>query len=209
MVVPGDQLGEVMPFRPVPLVKTNIVLSRCHATSVDHALNTYRLYRVGPESKGVFRDGHLVCEHIPEENENRFCGLLIYSKQAYELAKRNHKQYWEWVRNRNQARWRAQEAGELDYDAKNMMHTVRLMLSGEHILTKGRPLVRVQGDKLDMLRAILSGKFSYDELMRFVEDKTRELIQLREKSSLPDLPDREMANALLWKLTQRWEDRNA
>ena len=31
---------------------------------------------------------------------------------------------------RSEARWQQQERGELDFDAKNMMHAVRLLLSG-------------------------------------------------------------------------------
>ena len=67
--------------------------------------------------------------YSPEELSDeaaRFAGLLIYNKQA--LA--DHQNYWQWRRERSEARWQQQERGELDFDAKNMMHAVRLLLSG-------------------------------------------------------------------------------
>ena len=36
----------------------------------------------------------------------------------------------------------------MDYDAKNMMHLVRLLLSGENIVKTGEPIVRFDGERL-------------------------------------------------------------
>ena len=74
-VVPADKMTAVKPFRPVPLTQTSIDLGQCHATSVEHAENTYRLYKIGPSARAVFRNGHLVCEHLSLEDEQKFCGL--------------------------------------------------------------------------------------------------------------------------------------
>ena len=134
---------------------------------------------------------------------------LLYNKHAYERAHMDHKHYWEWMRKRNPNRWQAQEKGEMDYDAKNMMHTVRLILSGEHILKHHEPLVRVQGEQLDFLRSILAGRHSYEYLMDFVNEKTAELGVLLKKSTLPQQPDRSKATDLLRELTHQWEHDHA
>lgn len=52
-------------------------------------------------------------------------GILIYNEQAFNSAKRQHHEYWDWRRNRNESRCTAQERGQMDYDAKNMMHLVQ------------------------------------------------------------------------------------
>ena len=42
----------------------------------------------------VFRNGMLVCESIPKEDENaRFIGLLLFNCQAFEAAKVKHHEY--------------------------------------------------------------------------------------------------------------------
>ena len=57
------------------------------------------------------------------------------------------------------ARWVQQERGELDYDAKNMMHLTRLLFSGENIVKNGEPIGRFEGEKLETLLPIESTKY--------------------------------------------------
>ena len=88
---------------------------------------------------------------------------------AYQHALKEHRQYWEWKRNRNNARWVHQERGELDYDAKNMMHLTRLLFSGENIVKYGAPIVRFEGEKLETLLSIRRGEWTFDEIMAHAE----------------------------------------
>ena len=53
----------------------------------------------------------------------------------------------------------------MDYDAKNMMHLVRLLFSGEHIVETGEPLVRFGGRQLETLMEIRRGEWSFDDIM--------------------------------------------
>ena len=83
-------------------------------------------------------------------------GILIYNEQAFNSAKRQHHEYWDWRRNRNESRWTAQERGQMDYDAKNMTPFVRLLLAGENIVKTGEPIVRFDGERLkEQLRRLL------------------------------------------------------
>ena len=148
------------PFRPISLEQAGIDLNEYHVSSVEHSQGLYRLYYYGDQAKGVFRGGELVCESIPKEHEKTHCrGLLLFNEAAYECAKRDHKNYWQWRANRNETRWQEQEEGSRDYDAKNMMHTFRLLLSGQNILEQGTPLVRFEDEKLEFLKKILNGFF--------------------------------------------------
>jgi predicted nucleotidyltransferase len=177
------------PCRPVRLKNTNIDLAEYHVAKMEHAPNTYRLYHYGEGEDGVFRgEGQeLVCEPIPKRDEwSHFTGLLIFAQQAYEAAKQDWKNYHDWLKNRNEARYRSQEAGEIDYDAKNVMHCMRLLWSGENILLHGEPIVRFEGEKLKVLMDIRNGKYKYDDVIELCDNKMEDLKRVKEESTLPE-----------------------
>ena len=193
------------PLRPMSLSDASIDLNEYHVSSVEHSQGLYRLYYYGAEAKGVFRGGELVCESIPKDHEKTHCrGLLLFNEAAYECAKRDHKNYWQWRNNRNETRWQEQESGQRDYDAKNMMHTFRLLLSGQNILEQGEPLVRFEGEKLDFLKKILDGFYTYDELLNKVEEKLDSFKEAYNKSELPEEIDPDILKNLLQKITKKW-----
>ncbi len=195
-----------MPMRPVPLKESGVSLRRCHAAALENSGELYRLYDYGDAARGVFRNGMLVCESIPKEDETtRFICLMTFNKNAFEQAKSKHRQYWEWRRTRNEARWRSQEAGLLDYDAKNLMHTFRLLFSSLNIIENGEPVVRFSGDKLQELHDIRSGLFTYDALVSKAEALSERLMSLRDASSLPEVADIGQINTLLIEITRKWE----
>jgi len=178
------------PCRPVTLKDSGINLKHCHAAALEHAPFVYRLYDYGTKAKGVFRGDMLVCESIPMDDERRrFCGLLIYNHQEYDKALKDWRRYHDWKKNRNESRWKNQEGGEFQYDRKNMMHCVRLLISGESILRHGHPLVRCEGATRQYLLDIRAGKFGYEEIMADVEKRMESLKRLRGKSKLPPVPD--------------------
>lgn len=179
--------------KPIPFSEARIDLKQCHAAAMEHMVNTFRLYYYGPMAKGVFRGNDtLTCESIPKDDEvARFIGLLVYNKDAHSLAVKEWHKYWDWMKQRNPKRWEGQESGEKDYDQKNMMHCMRLILSGEHILTMGEPIVRFQGEQLELLRNIRAGKLKYDEIMNEVEQRVLKLKDFKEASKIPDQPKKE------------------
>lgn len=195
-----------MPLRPVPLAQSGVDLREYHCAALEHVPRTFRLYHYGPAARGVFREDVLVCESIPREDEfTRLRGLLIYDETGYSRAKRDHEHYWQWRALRNEARWRTQEAGELDYDAKNLMHTFRLLMSADSILRRGAPRVRFEGPERDELLRIRAGAYSYDELVARAEERIAALEELRVAARLPAAPAPEFIDDLLRTVTERWE----
>ena len=77
-----------------------------------------------------------------------------------------------------------------------MMHCMRLVLSGKSVLTTGEPIVRFEGDKLQLLRDIRAGKYEYEEIMKVVDSELNDLKKLEEISSLPDETDKEQIDNL-------------
>lgn len=205
---PGRAQSE-MPVRPVPLDLIGWPLTEFHAAKLEHARDTFRLYRYGREARGVFRGDVLVCESIPKEDEaTRFAGLLLFNEQGWKQALADHHNYWAWRRDRNQARWEQQERGEVDFDAKNMMHTVRLLMSGRSILERGAPIVRFDGEPLELLLAIRAGKLAFGQIMELAEGLIADCERLKAVSGLPEVCDAAHAAALLRELTAAWEQRS-
>jgi predicted nucleotidyltransferase len=185
----------IFPMRPK---KADINLEHYHAASLEHVSDTYRLYYYGEFAKGVFRgDDMLVCESIPIVDEwDKFAGLLIYNKNEYEKALQQHRKYKEWIDTRNINRWLDQENKLVQYDAKNMMHCMRLLMSGENILRYGFPLVRFEGEQRDYLMKIRAGEFKYEELMAEVEKRMAGLEELYKTSTIPHSVDTKKIEAL-------------
>lgn len=209
-LLPIASASAPVPFRPVRFAEASVRLEECHAAAVEHATGLYRLYDYGAEARGVFRGGNLVLESIPLADEGARCvGLMIFNRQAYESAKRDHANYWEWRRERNPARWEQQEAGELDYDAKNMMHTFRLLMAAEGLLRDGELRVRFDGPDRDFLMAVRGGMYDYDFLIAEAERRTADLEKLLPDSPLPAEPDLGAIDALVRRITTDWERERA
>jgi len=156
----------------------------------------------------VFRGDVLVCESIPESDESLcFAGLLLFNEQAWKQSLADHHNYWNWRTERNDVRWRKQEAGDLDFDAKNMMHTLRLLLSGRSILQTGVPIVRFSANDLQLLMDIRAGKFNFDQIMEIANGVMADCERLKSSTNLPDMCDKEAATSLLRDLTRQWQAR--
>ena len=188
---------------PKPLKESGVDLRTCLATRISKSVteDLLHIYDYGKETGGVFRGGAPVVSSIPKEDAGLRIGVLIFNKQAFESAKRQHREYWDWRRHRNDARWVQQERGRLDYDAKNMMHLTRLLFSGENIVMNGCPIVRFTGEKLETLLSIRRGEWEFDRIIAHAE-----AIQARidtGKDRLPTDCDKEKVSDLIAKVMRK------
>jgi len=195
------------PVRPEPLEKSGIDLTKYNAAALEHVDGLYRLYYYGDEARGVFRDEGLpVLEPIPIRDEwSRFKGLLLYNENHYKEAVRDWERYFEWRANRNENRWHGKDGTNFEFDHKNMMHCMRLLLSGENILKNGEPIVRFQGDNLEYLKGIRNGKFAYEKIMAEVEQRMKDLEGIKNASTLPHSSDKKAINRLYLEIVDEWE----
>ena len=189
-------LSDVRQF-PKPLKESGVNLGQCLATRLSKSVTAeiFHVYDYGRDTGGVFRGGASVVVPIPKEDAGRRIGVLIFNRQAFESAKRQHREYWNWRRHRNEARWVQQERGQLDYDAKNMMHLTRLLFSGENIVRNGEPIIRFEGEKLKTLLSIRRGEWTFDEIMAHAE-KIQASIESG-KDALPPDCDRDKVDELI------------
>ena len=174
------------PARPIPISLFNISLDNFKCAKLEQCRDTYRLYMYDYKTDGVFRgDDMLVPESIPLDDEiSKFYGLLVYNKDMFDKAMRDWQSYWTWMENRNESRWIDQEKGKLNYDQKNMCHCVRLLMSGENLLTNGCPLVRFEGEQKDYLMKIRSGEMEYEDIILEVENRMKKLEELYNTSTI-------------------------
>ncbi|WP_170113033.1 DNA polymerase beta superfamily protein [Ahniella affigens] len=194
------------PARPVPLSNSALNLRECHAAGLEGAADWYRLYHIGPDATGVFQGEQVQTASISLAQERtQFVGLLQFNQRAFEQAKNDHKHYWIWRAERNEARWRQQERGELDFDAKNMMHTLRLLMSARAMINEGQPRVRFAGAELEELRAVRAGQLRYAEIMQRAESLRDDCEHRRDQADLPERVDPAMLKRLLIDLTHAWQ----
>ena len=183
-----------------------LTLDKMHCAALEHTANVYRLYNIGSHARGIFRNGQFVCESITIQQEfENFIGLMIYDEIEYKQQMKDWHNYWEWVKNRNDARWVKQESGELSYDVKDIMHCMRLLYSGINILKNGEPIIKFTGDTQKLLMGIRNGDFDYEYLMKATEEKMAEMEELYKTSTIPHTADFDAIDALYQDCLDMWE----
>jgi hypothetical protein len=129
---------------------------------------------------------------------------MNFNKDSYSVYCREYREYRKWEDERNEARYEGTLKHGKSYDAKNMMHTFRLLNMAEEIARFGE--VRVYRDDRDFLLSIRSGQFEFDELMQMVGKKMEQIEVLYQNCDLPVQPDVNKAEELLVGIRERFYD---
>jgi hypothetical protein len=164
--------------------------------AIPHLRDCYNMYH-SRENKypGVTRkDSNDVCLSSIPKGEMPV-GLLYFNKDGYSVYCRKYKEYWDWVENRNEERYRTTISHGRGYDSKNMMHVFRLLFMAKEIATEGT--INVWRKDRDFLLAVKKGQFEYEELVVKAQLLKDELGDLYQASVLPEEPSMERINKLL------------
>ncbi len=198
------------------LAEQGMSADRCGLSALPHVRDGYALFYADDCMTGDARFGGLfrsdrkqdsvrqsqdVClSSIPKGMSPR--AWLVFNKDEFSRRLRDYHDYRQWERSRNQARYQ----GTLDhgggYDAKNMMHTFRLLRMAKEIATIGQPLVR-RPDR-DELLAIKTGHYAYDELMAKAAAEIREIDEGFAACRLPDEPDIQQIESWAIEIRRAW-----
>jgi hypothetical protein len=178
----------------------------CGLVNLAHLKNVYALfYDAMADSTdgqrkqgfhGIFRkadSNDVALSSVPKGSTPE--GYLYFNREGYSSYCKEYKEYWDWVALRNEERYRNTLQHGKNYDAKNMMHTLRLLDMAAEIATEGRVIVR--RPNRDFLLAVRRGDFSYAELLEMAEERMGRMDDLYRASSLPDQPDYNTVNQLL------------
>lgn len=170
------------PFRPVKFTES---IMKYDAASVENVPRLYRLYHNG--TGFVSSDNtQVVCHSISKKREvSDFAGIVTINFNDYEKAKKEYDSFWEWMVNRNEARYTNDFDENTLTDNKNLMHTMRLMLCAKSIALTGVPKIRFEGEEKQYLMDIRNGKHSYENILKRAEEMMNEINELFDKSNLP------------------------
>jgi len=163
---------------------------RCGLSAIPHARELYALY-YDPDGtrgySGISRHtaNEVSLSSIPKGEKELAC--LFFNKDGYSAYCREYREYWEWVEKRNDERYSNTMQHGKNYDAKNMMHTIRLLQVAEEILTTGR--LCLKRPNREELLSIKSGNAEYDDLLNQATGLIKRIKAANASSSLPAKPD--------------------
>lgn len=172
----------------------------CGLVNIPNMRDVYGLYH-GAGYKGIIRSkesNEVALSSIPKGREQE--AILYFNKDGYSTYCKDYKEYWSWVASRNEARYQSTQSHGKNYDAKNMMHTFRLL---EMAIEIGRDQqINVWRNDRDFLLKVKSGAFSYEELLNMASRKQEEMEVVFGNSNLPDRPDVELIKRLTYELRE-------
>ena len=168
----------------------------CGLAKISKMKDCYNLfYNESLSYKGVARpNANEVClSSIPKEELP--LAMLYFNLDGYSTYCKKYKEYWSWVDKRNEERYKNNISHDKNYDAKNMMHTFRLLHMAKEIGQSGE--INVERLDRDDLLAIKNAEFEYDELVAKAEIIREGLDEVYQNSSLQEKPELNSINKLL------------
>ncbi len=191
---------------PAWLAKQGFLQEDCGLVNIAHMRDIYAVFHNSQLSEGYLKgissgiEANDVSLSSVEKGVEPL-GILSFNKDGYSKYCKDYREYWEWVEKRNEVRYENTIDHGKNYDAKNMMHTFRLLNMAEEIASEG--IVNVRRQDRDYLLKIRSGAFSYEELVAVANEKIVKIEALYERSSLPEEPDVTKAEEILVEMRER------
>ena len=187
------------------LKETNRKQENIGLVSIPHFKDTYGLYYDKEEERkyaGVMKKETattVLLSSIPKLEAP--INHLHFNQDGYVKYCKDYREYWEWVEKRNEARYQNTIDSGKNYDAKNMMHTFRLLDMAIEILRDGKILVK--RPNREELLSIRRGEWEYDDLIKKAEKKMEEVEEIYKNSFLPKGPNLQKVEALLVNLRKK------
>lgn len=175
----------------------------CGLVNIPHAKDLYALFHNdqydGMGLKGIYsgEDANDVSvSSIPKGLEPK--AIISFNKDGYSAYCKEYSAYWKWVSNRNKQRYEhTLELGK-NYDAKNMMHTFRLLQMSYEIATEQKVIVK-RPDR-EFLFKIKYGEFGFEQLMDMAEKLMHKIKGAYSIADLQEKPDTNIVNQLLYEI---------
>jgi len=179
------------------LAENNIKQAQCGITNIPHLKDCYNIFHnKNIPYKGIIKSenaNELALSTIPKGE--KAIGLLFFNKDNYLSYCKKYKEYWSWVKKRNEERYKTTISHGKNYDSKNMMHTFRLLRMAKEIAVENT--IHVKRSDRKFLLEVKHGKYEYDELVTWATELKTELETLYVNSSLPERPNLKLINELL------------
>jgi len=199
------QEGNTLPLTKWLAIR-GFVQSHCGLVNLNHLKNMYALYydATGEQGfKGIIQketSNDVSLSSVPKAIKPET--YLYFNREGYSSYCKDYREYWEWIARRNNERYENTLQHGKNYDAKNMMHTIRLLEMAEDIAIRKKIIVR--RPNREYLLQIRRGDFSYEELVVLAEAKIRTIEALYASSDLPSHPDTQQASHDLKRIRKEW-----
>jgi len=167
----------------------------CALVAVRHAPGTYAIFDEA-SGRGIFSnkdESALLCSSVPKGAEP--LGWMRCNVDAFKAHCRSHREYWQWVSERNEERYETNTSHGRGYDSKNLMHTLRLLDQGLEIAKEGR--ISLPRPNAEWLKKVKAGSFDYEDLLKIADERHAEMEAAFEISRLPEKPSWDSANEVL------------
>lgn len=172
---------------------------KCGLTDIPHTKGMFAVFYDETGSygyKGIMKNeeaNEVSLSSIPKGE--KMIAYLYCNLDAYSTYCKSYREYWKWVNERNEERYNVNQNHGQNYDSKNMMHTIWLLQSCEHIFKTGSMQIRVENR--DELLDIKAGNRSYEDVMKLAEQLITSIEHYHSISKLPDYPDLEKTTKTL------------
>ena len=171
-------------------------------------LDPTRVERIGNiENEVIMHYRGLTTEEIAHTTQLRLSSIddkydkplchISYNVDGFSDHCKKYKEYQEWVKKRNPARYESNL--DKNFDSKNMMHCFRLIHMGKEI-AQGKSMIIERTWDHDFLMNIRNHKYEYDYLISLLDKEKEEMDELMKHSTIPDSVDETKLNELLFKL---------
>ena len=145
----------------------------------------------GLNFRGIIKDENspqIRLSEIPKEfMKNHIPKVIYYNQDGFEVHCKQWKEYWDWVKNRNDIRYDNNvEAGQ-GVDLKNMMHLFRLLELAYRIGQTGK--ISLDTTVKEFLLNIKKGVYPYQTLLDCAEKIKLEIEKIFRDSNLPEHSD--------------------
>jgi predicted nucleotidyltransferase len=174
------------------LLKTGLASCDLALVRIDHTRGVHAIYHdpTGTWAQGISSGPTANDVRLSSVPKGEKClAYLSFNHDGYSVYCRKHREYWQWVAARNDVRYESTLNHGQGYDAKNMMHTIRLLDMATEIFRDGQLNVR-RPDREFLLR-IKAGEFSLEAVLEMAETRLAALEEYAAASSLPAAVDRE------------------
>lgn len=187
-------------------------------TSIDNFRDCYRLYvddikwaKTNHRFKNIdFSDRNY--KGIEDEKSNQpkksviekyrindWKGIVYWNREQYSIHCKEYREYQNWIRNRNKNRLTVNKAHGQQRDGKNLMHTVRLIITAQEIPLHNKINVDRTKDR-DYLMSIRKGDVDLDQIVETWTNRNNELKQLYANSTLKEDVSKEFVSNLELKI---------
>lgn len=188
---------------PEYLESEGLSSDKCGLTNCDKMKDCYSLYYSDVHTyRGLCfeNSNHLRLSGIPKGEKPLL--VVHYNLDGYIQHCRKYKEYSEWLKNRNLARFvETKESGQ-QIDGKNLSHCYRLFQMAKEIATEGN--LTVLRPNREELLAIRRGEVVLQDLIDNAENEIKNLDKLFEESNLPEELSLDFRHELIVKMRKEF-----